>query len=71
MEETLENALLWQLSKRPQSTSVGEDVEKREHCVLLVGYRLVQTPWKSVEVPPKITHRMAIQSSSFQRKQKH
>ena len=37
MEETLENAILWQLSKRQQNTSVGEDVEKREHLCTAGG----------------------------------
>lgn len=27
----------WLTSKRPQTTSVGEDVKKKESCALLVG----------------------------------
>ena len=27
----------WLSSKRPQTTNIDEDVEKREHCTLLVG----------------------------------
>ena len=36
------------LSKRQEITSIGEDVEKRETCVLLVKCKLVQPLWKTV-----------------------
>ena len=41
MEETLENAILWQLSKRQQKTSVGQNVEEREPCALLMEMEIV------------------------------
>ena len=49
----------WLLSKRQEITSVGEDAEKREPCVLLVGMQFgAATVENSIKVPQKIKNRI-------------
>ena len=40
--------LKWLFWKTQEITHVGEDVEIRETCTLLVNYKLVQAQWKTV-----------------------
>ena len=57
--------LEWRSSKRQEVTNVGEDVEKREPCAMLVGMQTGAAPVEnSMEVPQKLKSRTTIPSNN-------